>query len=126
MQSPLQIEFQGMEPIEQVRQRIAEQVVELETRFARLTACRVVVKAPSDRHRTGGLYEINIHVSLPNGRQIVLERTPRADRRLADLEFALSHAFKGVRRRVQDQVRRMQGHVKAHAEKPVEGATLVK
>jgi hypothetical protein len=33
-----------------------------------VTACRVVLKAP-------GHYEINIHLALPNGREVNIDRT---------------------------------------------------
>jgi hypothetical protein len=35
-----------------------------------VTACRVVLKAPGGHHRTGGLYEINIHLALPAARSM--------------------------------------------------------
>jgi ribosome-associated translation inhibitor RaiA len=115
MQSAPQIDFQGMEPVEQVRSAIAKHVSDLESRFGRLTACRVVLKSPGGHHRTGGLYEINIHLSLPNGRDVDVDRTAAADERHADVSFAVNDAFKRARRRLQDHVRRMQGQVKAHA-----------
>jgi ribosome-associated translation inhibitor RaiA len=114
MQSPVQIEFQGMKPREALRAIIAEHVVSLEDRFGRITACRVVVKAPSEHHRTGGLYEINIRLALPDGKEVDIGRMPRLDQRHADVHFALNDAFKRARRQLQDQVRRLQGHVKTH------------
>jgi hypothetical protein len=113
MQSPVQIEFQGMKPREALRAIIAEHVAGLEGRFGRITACRVVVKAPSE-HLTGGLYEINIRLALPDGKEVDIGRTPRLDQRHADVHFALNDAFKRARRQLQDQVRRLQGYVKAH------------
>ena len=98
MQSPVQIEFQGMKPREALRTMIAEHVAGLEDRFGRITACRVVVKAPSEHHRTGGLYEINIRLALPDGKEVDIGRTPRLDQRHADVHFALNDAFKRARR----------------------------
>ncbi len=115
MQTPVEIEFRGMDPVDHMRSAIAQHVAELETRFGRVTACRVLVKSPGAHHRNGGLYEVNIHLSLPNGREIAIGRTTAADDRLSDLTFSISHAFKRARRRLQDRVRRMQGHVKTHA-----------
>jgi len=69
-------------------------------------------------HRTGGLYEVNIHLALPNGREVNVTRTPSADERLADLSFAINDAFKHARRQLQDEVRRMQGQVKHHEAQP--------
>jgi hypothetical protein len=87
MQSPVQIDFQGMKPREALRAIIAEHVAGLEDRFGRITACRVVVKAPSEHHRTGGLYEINIRLALPDGKEVDIGRTPRLDQRHADVHF---------------------------------------
>ncbi|WP_036292986.1 HPF/RaiA family ribosome-associated protein [Methylosinus sp. PW1] len=116
MQTTPEIDFQGMEASPQAQARIAHQIDELETRFGRVTACRIVVKAPSARHHTGGQYEINIRLALPDGREAIVERTPPQDERYQDFEFALNDAFKRARRRLQDQVRRLEGHVKQHAE----------
>src|SRR6516164_8107338 len=118
MQSAVQIDFQGMKPREALRAVIAEHVAGLEDRFGRITACRVVVKAPSEHHRTGGLYEINIRLALPDGKEVDIGRTPRLDRRHADVRLALNNAFKRARRQLQDQVRRLQGHVKTHQARP--------
>jgi ribosome-associated translation inhibitor RaiA len=118
MQSPVQIDFQGMKPREALRAVIAEHVAGLEDRFGRITPCRVVVKAPSERHRTGGLYEIHIRLALPDGKEVDIGRTPRLDERRADVHFALNDAFNRARRQLQDQVRRMQGHVKMHQARP--------
>jgi cold shock CspA family protein len=116
MQTTPEIDFQGMDATTHARARIERHIDQLETRFGRVTACRVVVKAPGGRHRTGGLYEVNIRLALPDGREAVVERTPPEDERFQDFDFALDDAFKRARRRLQDQVRRMEGRVKAHAE----------
>jgi ribosome-associated translation inhibitor RaiA len=118
METPIQIEFQGMEAVEPVRSAIAKHVATLESRFGRVTACRIILKAPGGHHRTGGHYEVNIHLALPNGREVNIDRTAAADERQADVSFAVNDAFKRARRRLQDQVRRMQGQVKTHEERP--------
>jgi len=119
MQTPPEIEFQGMAGTPQIEQAIAKHVAQLEQRWGRITACRVVLKAPSQYHRTSGLYEVHIRLALPDGREVNVERTPSADERHADLTFAIDDAFKHARRQLQDQVRRAQGQVKHHEGSPV-------
>jgi cold shock CspA family protein/ribosome-associated translation inhibitor RaiA len=119
MQTPVQIEFQGMPSSEAARSEIARHVSGLEDRFGRVTACRVVLKAPGEHHHAGGLYEVNIRLSLPDGKEVNVDRTPGADERYADVHFAIGDAFKRARRRLQHQVRRLQGHVKVHETQPV-------
>jgi len=119
METPAQIDFQDIQPTEHVRQAIAAHIAGLEQRCGRLTACRVVLKGPGGHHRNGGLYEVNIRLALPDGREVDVGRTPTADERHADLDFAVNDAFKRARRRLQDKVRRMQGRVKVHEAPPI-------
>ncbi len=119
MQTPLKIDFQGMAGSPQMRAAIEAHVAGLEDRFGRATACRVVLKGPGGHHQTGGLYEVNIRLSLPDGREVDVERTPQVDERHSDLAFALNDAFKRARRKLQDHVRRLQGQVKRHEGQPI-------
>ena len=119
MQTPVQIDFQGVDVSQRTREAIAKHVDQLEQRCGRVTACRVVLKGPGDHHRTGGLYEVNIRLALPDGREVDVSRTPTADERHSDLSFAINDAFKRARRCLQDQVRRMQGQVKQHEAQPI-------
>ncbi len=123
MQTPVEIEYQGMEARPQIQAALANHVADLEQRFGRVTACRVVLKAPGAHHRTGGLYEVNIRLALPNGREVNVDRTAQADERHSDLEFAINDAFKRARRQLQDQVRELQGQVKHH-EGPLIGTVV--
>jgi ribosome-associated translation inhibitor RaiA len=118
MQTPIEIDFRDIDQNPELRAEIAERVAELEQRYGRMTACRVVVRGPGGRHHTGGLYEINLRLALPNGREVNISHTAQADERHSDLQFALHDAFKRARRRLQEQVRRLQGRVKPHEGQP--------
>ena len=93
MQTPLEIDFQGAARTPSVQDSIARHVAELERRYGRATACRVLVKGPGGHHHTGGLYEVHIRLALPDGREVNVERTPPADERYADLTFAIDAAW---------------------------------
>ena len=119
MQTPLEIEFQDMAASPAVQEQVAGLVKKFETRDGRITAGRIIVKGPGNRHQTGGLYEINIRLALPDGREVNVGRTPTADERHSDLAFAINDAFKRARRRLQDNARRMEGMVKSHEGQPI-------
>lgn len=119
METPVQIDFQGMDVRSDVRNAITDHIAELEQRFGRVTAGRVVLKAPGGHHRTGGLYEINIRLALPDGREVNVGRTAQNDERHSDINFAINDAFKRARRQLQDQVRKLQGQVKQHDVPPI-------
>lgn len=119
METPVEIDFQGMDASADIHDIIVQHVVKLEEKFGRITAGRVVLKAPGPHHRTGGLYELNIRLALPNGREVNIARTATADERQSDLTFAINDAFKRARRRLQDQVRRLQQKTKHHDGPPI-------
>ena len=124
MQTPLQVDFQGVPKTSQVKDAIEKHVAQLEQRYGRITSCRVALRAPGAHHQNGGLYEVTIQLALPNGREVNVGRTAPADERHADLTFAINDAFKRARRRLQDNVRRLQGVVKQHDGPPT--ATVVR
>ena len=124
METPVQIDFQGMAVNTSVRDSIVKHVNQLEERFGRITAGRVVVKAPGGHHRKGGLYEINIRLALPEGREVIVDHTAQNDERYSDLNFSINDTFKRARRQLQDQVRKLDGQVKHHEGAPV--GTVVK
>lgn len=119
MQTPAQIEFEGVRDTPELQASIDQHIGELESRFGRLTAGRVVVKGPGDRHQTGGQYLVSIRLALPDGREVNIGRTPKQDERYADLTFAIDNAFRRARRRLQDQARLMRGQIKQHENQPI-------
>lgn len=114
MRTPVRVSFQGTALSAALRGKVVEFVDALEKFHGRLTGCHVVVKAPDRRHRTGGLFEINIHLVLPGNLEVNIDRTPSLDERFADPLFAVSDAFRRARRQIQDRLRRQRGEVKSH------------
>jgi hypothetical protein len=98
----------------ELRAAIDHHVAELEKRFGRLTAGRIVVRGPGDHHQTGGQYQVSIRLALPEGREVNIGRTPTADERHADLTFVVDDAFKRARRQPEDQARLLRGDTKSH------------
>jgi cold shock CspA family protein/ribosome-associated translation inhibitor RaiA len=116
MQTPVKIDFHGTEPSESLERKIRAHVAALERFYGRLVACHVGVRSPGRRRRSGGLYQVDIHLVLPGGVEVVAGRTPRADERYANVLFAINDAFRRLRRQLQDAVRRLRQDVKVHEE----------
>ena len=114
METPLYIDFQGMDAQETLHAEIARHVAALEKRYGRITACRVVVKDPGQHHRTSGLFEVHIHLSLPDRKEVNVGHKPDADERHSDVHSAINDAFKHAQRILEEDVRRMQGDLKTH------------
>jgi ribosome-associated translation inhibitor RaiA len=114
METLLHIDFQGMASQEALHAEIARHVAALEKRYNRITACRVVVKDPGQHHPTSGLFEVHIHLSLPDRKEVNVGHKPDADERHSDVHSAINDAFKHAQRILEEDVRRMQGDLKTH------------
>jgi ribosome-associated translation inhibitor RaiA len=112
METPLRISFQGSDVSEALNQMIVEHVDALEHLYGRLTACHVIIKVPDKHHRTSGLYNANIHLTLPGGIDINIDHTPQADDRFSSPQFAVNDAFRRAKRLVKEHVHKQRGDVK--------------
>jgi cold shock CspA family protein len=119
METPIEIDSAGVQLPAHIAEVIDSHVRQLERRYGRITDGRVTVRSPSQHHRSGGLYEVHIHLSLPNGMAVNVDRVSQVDERRADLRFAVDNAFKRARRQLQDRVRKLQGQTKHHDGQPV-------
>ena len=113
MHTPLRITFQNTPSSDAIRQLIEQQAEHLEQHFERMTDCHVIFKLPDGHHRSGGHYEVAIHLKMPGVGQVDIDRTSSPDDRLADPQFAVSDAFRRAHRRLQDRAKVMRHEVKA-------------
>jgi cold shock CspA family protein len=119
MQTQAKIEFEGVAFSSQLEGWVDHHLEKLEKLFGRIVACGVIVRDPGGRHQTGGLYDVRLRLTLPEGRELVVDRTPGLDERYSDLKFAIDDAFRRARRLLQDEVQRMRGDTKHHENQPI-------
>ena len=113
MQTPLQITFRHIDASPAVEAKVRERVAELEQVHDRIISCRVIIEAPSHRHREGGLFHIRVDLKVP-GREIVVKRDPSEHHAHEDIYVSVRDCFDAVRRQLEDHARRQRGDVKAH------------
>ncbi|HXJ23978.1 MAG TPA: HPF/RaiA family ribosome-associated protein [Polyangia bacterium] len=116
MQTEPQITFHHLDASPALETLIRGEIQELEQFFDGITSCRVALEA-SNRHRSGGIYRVSIEVNVPR-EQIAVGRAPGDHPEHADAYVAVRDAFRAVRRRLEDYVRRLHGNVKTRAVPP--------
>jgi cold shock CspA family protein/ribosome-associated translation inhibitor RaiA len=120
MQSPVQIEFDGLPPSDEVTDKIWSYIDHLEKLFPRITDARVVVCQSHHHHQKGNLFKIRIEMNVP-GKRLVVAKEPGNNHAHEDVYVALRDAFQAMQRILQDHVRRMRGDVKIHEAPLLEG-----
>lgn len=117
MQVPLEVTFRGMDRSEAVDAEIRERAEGLETFCDRITSCHVTLELPH-RHKThGNQFDVRIVVAVP-GRELVVSHRPGKDETHTDAYLSIRHAFRAMRRELEDYVRETRGDVKSHEPMP--------
>jgi len=109
MQVPLQIVFEHIDHSDFIEAAVRKEAARLERFYDRITSARVVIARPQHRHHKGDTYAIRIHMALPGGKHVDVTREPAATGRHEDVYVAIGDAFDAAGRRLQDEVRRLEG-----------------
>jgi ribosome-associated translation inhibitor RaiA len=114
MQVRPEISFPNSETSEVIRSEIEKQVQHLEKLHGRITSCKVAVIAPPARHRTGGLFKIDIRIAMPGHEDILVTKSHGDAREREHVMVAIKDAFAAAQRQIEDAVRKMRGDAKSH------------
>ena len=117
METAPQIVFENIDSSDAVRQRILDEIAQLEEVYGRITACRVVVAKPEKGHRKGTPFQVRIHLGLPGGKEVAVRPGTAGHQRTTDPIVAIRGAFDAARKQLKRNVKRMRGDVKAHEER---------
>jgi cold shock CspA family protein len=119
METEVQVTFRDMPVSDEVERLCWKEARKLERYHGRITGCHVLISQPHRHHRKGNLYHVHLDLVVPGG-ELVIDRTPPEHGSDERLELALREAFDAARRRLEDDLRRRRGLVKAH-ETPFHG-----
>lgn len=118
MQVPLQIIFEHIGQSDALEAAVRNEARRLERFYDRITSARVVIARPQHRHHKGDTYCVRIHIAVPGGKHIDITRDPAVTGRHEDAHVTIRDAFDAAGRQLQDQVRKLEGAVKAHEAPP--------
>jgi cold shock CspA family protein/ribosome-associated translation inhibitor RaiA len=115
METRLHLETHGINLSSHVQDMIGAHLRKLESRFGRITACRVAIRAPGAHHQMGEPYSVSIKVALPGNREVNVGRiSHNRDPRQSNIAFAVNDAFRRANRQLRRQAQKLNGDVKQH------------
>lgn len=123
MTTTVEIVFKNLDRSDFIEQRVRKEAEKLERFFDRAGSIRVVVEAANRTQRKGDLYHVGIHMHVPPGGSLDVDRAKPQSHAHEDVYVAIRDAFAAARRLLQDHARRLDGRVKAH-EAPLHGKVL--
>jgi hypothetical protein len=106
MQAPIQISFDGVLHSDVIEGSIREEWETLNDIGAPIISSNVVVTQPRAKHFSGDPYRLRVHLTVEGGPDINVNHDPGPGRRHDAMRMAVRDAFRIVRRRLEDSMRR--------------------
>ncbi len=106
MQAPIQICFDGVLHSDAIEGSIREEWETLSDIGAPIISTSVVVTQPRAKHFSGDPFRLRVHLTVEGGPDINVNHDPGAGRRHDAMRIAVRDAFRIVRRRLEDSMRR--------------------
>lgn len=100
METQLQITFHNMDPSPALENVIRERVAKLEQFYDRITGCRIIFDAPHQHKNHGKLYQVRIDITLPDGAEVVVNRTHDKNASHTDPNIAIRDSFSAAERQL--------------------------
>jgi len=114
MQVPAEITFKNYTPSTAVRAEIAKQIDKLKKYSSRITSCRIVLNAPQNRQREGGLFKLDIAIAMPQHKDIIVNKSHSEVAEHEHVLVAIKDAFDIARRQVKEAMDTMRLETKTH------------
>ena len=106
MHAPIQISYQSVLPSEEIEECIHREWDSLRDIGASITSSYVIVAHPRAKHFSGDPCRIRVHLTVEGCSDINVNHDPGAGRRHDAMQIAVRDAFRIVRRRLEDSMRR--------------------
>ncbi|MFH1216953.1 MAG: HPF/RaiA family ribosome-associated protein [Pseudomonadota bacterium] len=118
MQVPLRVTYRNMDASEAIDVEIRKRVDKLSQKHGEVVSCRIVVDAPPQHRRKGGLFKVRIDITCPDGKVSVNKEHAAQNKAHGDVYVALRDSFNAADRQLDQYRSRRKGDVKIHEEAP--------
>jgi len=104
MKRPVEILFLGMDPSPAIEAVAREKALKLDQYFADIESCKVSIDLTHKHQSQGRQFDVRIDLTIP-GHELTISRVHDED-----AHIALRDAFEGMKRKLDETVRRQRNH----------------
>lgn len=113
MEVPPEMAFRGVEPTDDLKNRILDGIETLEGVYPNLISCRSMVADDTPDQTSGKNYRVRLEIGIPSKTVIVDQRHPEPEER-PSVEQAITEAFSIARKRLVKAKKLQRGETKIH------------
>ena len=100
MRVPPEIAYRGVNKTPALETLIAERIEKLEQFYTQISSCHLAIEKVHDHPNSGSPYRVRIDITVPEDREIVVDKSPDQGIQYASLEAVIRDAIEAANRQL--------------------------
>lgn len=114
MRVPPEISYRGVNKTDALETLIAEKISKLEQFYSEISSCHLSVEKVHDHPESGSPYRVRIDITVPEDREIVVDKSPDQGVQYPSLEAVIRDAFDAANRQLKEMNEQQHNHMKTN------------
>ncbi len=108
------VSYRGVDKTNALESLIAKKVEKLEQAYEKISSCRIAIEKVHDHPSGGSPYRVRLDITVPESREIVVDKSPDQNKQYPPLEAVIRDAFDVAFRQLREMNNQQHGHMKTH------------
>ncbi|MGB7087691.1 MAG: HPF/RaiA family ribosome-associated protein [Phormidesmis sp.] len=114
MRVPPEISYRGVDKTDALETLIAEKIDKLEQFYTQISSCHVAIEKVHDHPESGSPYRVRLDITVPEDREIVVDKSPDKGVQYRPLEAIIRETFDIANRQLKELNEQQHNHKKTH------------
>ena len=114
MRVPPEISYRGVNKTPALETLITEKIGKLERFYSQISSCHVAIEKTHDHPEHGSPYRVRLDITVPEDREIVVDKSPDTGKQAQPLEALIRDAFDVAIRQLKELNEQQHNHKKTH------------
>ncbi len=114
MRVPPEIAYRGVDKTPALEALVAEKIDKLEKFYSQISSCHLAIEKVHDHPDHGSPYRVRIDITVPEDREIVVDKSPDKGKQNQPLEGLIREAFDVANRQLKELNEQQHNHMKTH------------
>lgn len=109
-----EISYRGVNKTDALENLIADKIAKLEQVYDRISSCRIALEKVHDHPESGSPYRVRLDITVPESREVVVDKSPDDGTQYPPLEAVIRDAFEAAMRQLRELNQQQHNHMKTH------------
>ena len=114
MRVPPEISYRGVNKTAALETLIAEKIEKLERFYSQISSCHIAIEKAHDHPEHGSPYRVRLDITVPEDREIVIDKSPDKGKQNQPLTALIRDAFDAAIRQLKELNEQQHNHKKTH------------